>query len=214
MGHKINPKSYRLPINHDWDSRWFAASGKQYSSQLLVDYKIRELIEKSAGLQAAISNIFIDRTAEKTKVTIQTGRPGVLIGRSGQGIEKLTGQIKKVVDGKVDVEVVEIRRPDLSALLVAQNVGQQITRRVAYRRAVKMAMQKVMQAGALGVKINVAGRLNGAEIARSEKFTEGSLPLSTLRSNIDFAIHHAMTTYGTIGVKVWIYKKQEDESVN
>ncbi len=211
MGHKINPKSYRLPINQDWDSRWFAPNKEQYRNQLITDIKIRELIEKNTGPQAAINRIAIERTAEKTKVIISTGRPGVLIGRSGQGIEKLSTQIKNLVGGKVDVDVVEIRKPELSAYLVAQNIGQQISRRVAYRRAVKMAIQKVMQAGALGVKVSVAGRLNGAEIARSEKFNEGSIPLSTLKANIDFAVYHSQTTYGTIGVKVWVYKKSEQD---
>lgn len=212
MGHKINPKSYRLPINQDWDSRWFASGKEQYRNQLQADIKIRALIEKTAGPQAAISSIVISRTSQKVKVAIHTGRPGVLIGRSGQNIEKLSADIKKIVNGKVEVEVVEIRKPDLSATLVAQNIGNQISRRVAYRRAVKMAIQKVMQAGALGVKVSVAGRLNGAEIARSEKFAEGSIPLSTLKANIDFAIYHAITTYGTIGVKVWIYNKPEEGS--
>jgi len=205
MGHKINPLSYRLPLKRNWDSYWFASDKKQYRQQLIGDIRIRELIAKKTGPQAAISKVVLERTAEKTKVIIMTGRPGVLIGRSGEGVEKLTSEIKKIVTGKVEVEVMEIRKPDLSAYLVAQNVGQQISRRIAYRKAVKMALQKVMQAGARGVKIFVAGRLNGAEIARDEKFSDGSIPLSTLRANIDFAVYHAQTTYGTIGVKVWIY---------
>ncbi|MBP6930008.1 30S ribosomal protein S3 [Patescibacteria group bacterium] len=214
MGHKINPKSFRLPIKQNWDSVWFASNPAQYRAQLQQDIKIRALIEKEGGPQAAIANITIARTAQKTKVSIHTGRPGVLIGRSGQNIEKLTGAVKKITPGKVEVEVIEIRKPDLSASLVAQNIGGQISRRVAYRRAVKMAIQKVMQAGALGVKVSVAGRLNGAEIARTEKFAEGSIPLSTLKANIDFSVFHAITTYGTVGVKVWILNKAESENVN
>lgn len=210
MGHKINPRSFRLPIRQDWDSRWFSSNKSMYRKQLIEDIKIRDLIGKISGPQAAIANMLIERSAGKTKIIILTGRPGVLIGRSGQGVEKLTSEIKKLTKERVEIEIQEIKKTDLSACLVAQNIGQQISRRVAYRKAVKMATQKVMQAGANGVKVSVAGRLNGAEIARSEKFSEGSIPLSTLRANIDFAVYHAKTTYGTIGVKVWIYNKSEE----
>lgn len=209
MGHKVNPKSYRLPLRHNWDSHWFSSNKATYRKQLNEDIKIRDLINTTAGPQAAISQIVIERSAGKTKIIISTGRPGVLIGRSGQGVEKLTAEVRKLTGERADVEIQEIKKPDLSACLVAQNIGQQISRRVAYRKAVKMAMQKVTQAGAKGVKINVAGRLNGAEIARSEKFSEGSIPLSTLRANIDFAVYHAHTTYGTVGIKVWLYKSNE-----
>ena len=209
MGQKVNPKSYRLLLNRDWDSRWFAAHPKTYEKQLWEDIRIRELVDKITGPQAAVAKVMIERTLDKTKIILVSGRPGVIIGRSGQGIEKITEMVKKIIPGKVNVEVIEVRKPELSAALVAQNIGQQISRRIAYRRAVKMAIQKVMQAGALGIKVSTAGRLNGAEIARSEKFTEGSLPLSVLKSQIDFAVYHARTTYGTIGIKVWIYLKPE-----
>jgi len=211
MGQKVNPKSFRLLVNRDWDSRWIATDKKKYQSQLLEDIKIREFINITAGPQAAIAKVLIERTLDRTKVSIFTGRPGVLIGRSGQGIENLTSQVKRIVAGKVNVDVVEVRKPELSATLVASSIGQQITRRVAYRRAVKMSIQKVMQSGALGVKVNISGRLNGAEIARREKFSEGSIPLSVIRANIDFAVYHAPTTYGTIGIKVWIYLPQDEK---
>lgn len=205
MGQKINPKSFRLATNHSWESRWFSGNKATYRTQLHEDVLIREFINKNYNPQGAISEISIERTAERTKIVINSGRPGVVIGRSGQGAEKLTNDIKKYVQGKVDVEILEIKKPDLNAYLVAQSIGQQISRRVSYRKAVKMAMQKVVQSGAGGVKVNISGRLNGAEIARNEKFSEGRLPLSTIRSDIDFAVYHAGTTYGTIGVKVWIY---------
>jgi small subunit ribosomal protein S3 len=209
MGQKVNPKSFRLQVDHDWDSRWFAADRQSYRTQLWEDLRIREKINQVAGPQAAIARITIERTPAKTKVNIFTGRPGVLIGRSGQGIEKMTALVKKIIPGKVNVEVVEVRKPELSAVLVAQSIGQQITRRVAFRRAAKMTIQKVTQAGALGIKVAISGRVNGAEIARSEKFSEGSIPLSAIKSRIDFAVYHAPTTFGTIGVKVWIYRKPE-----
>jgi len=211
MGHKINPRSFRLPINRDWDSYWFTSNTKNYRDQLNIDIKIRELIEKKFGPQGAIARIVIERTAEKTKITIHSARPGILIGRSGQGIDSLTADIRKQISGKVEVEVVEIKKPDLNAKLVAQSIGQQITRRVPYRKAVKMALQKVMQAGVNGAKICVSGRLNGAEIARVEKFSEGSIPLTSLRANIDFSVYHAQTIYGTVGIKVWICKKAETQ---
>ena len=209
MGQKVNPKNYRLIINRDWDGIWFSSNGAKYSQNVLLDYKIRNLIEKKTGIQAAVEKVTVSRTSDKTKITIHTGRPGVIIGRSGQGIENITSEIKKIIPGKVDVEILEIRKSDLSATLVAQSIGQQISRRVAYKRAVRMAIQKVMQAGAKGIKVTVSGRLNGAEIARSEKFNEGSIPLTTLRAKIDFAVYQAHTTYGTVGIKVWILKKEE-----
>jgi len=211
MGQKVNPKGFRLISNHDWDSRWFSSDKKQYRDQLASDMKVRDIVTKQTGPQAAVSRVLIERTADIVKVKIFTGRPGMLIGRSGKGIETLTNEIKKVVSGRVEIDVVENRKPELSAAIVAQNIGSQISRRVAYRRAVKMAIQKVMQSGALGVKVNVAGRLNGAEIARSEKFSEGVVPVSSIKENIDYYIYHANTTYGIIGIKVWIYKRVDKE---
>ncbi len=208
MGQKINPKSYRLATNHNWESRWFSGDKVKYRKLLHEDIVIRDFINKNYNPQAAISDINIERTADRTKVIINSGRPGVVIGRSGMGAEKLTQDIKKFVSGKVDIEILEIKKPDLNAFLVAQNIGGQISRRVSYRKAVKMAMQKVIQSGAGGIKANISGRLNGAEIARNEKFTEGKIPLSTIRSNIDFAVYHASTTYGTIGIKIWIYSEK------
>ncbi len=212
MGHKVNPKSFRLLLNRDWESRWIASDKNKYRQQLLEDIKLREVINKAGGPQAAIAQISIERTLDRARVSILTGRPGVLIGRSGQGIDKMTEMVKKIIPGKVNIDVVEVRKPELSAILVAQSIGQQISRRVAYRRAVKMTLQKVVQAGAKGVKVRVAGRLNGAEIARNEKFSEGSIPLSAIRANIDFAVYHAPTTFGIIGIKVWIYKEANVET--
>jgi len=205
MGQKVNPKSYRLATNHNWNSMWFTGDKNKYRQQLRDDILIREFVNKNYNPQAAIADINIERTVDRTKMIINSGRPGVVIGRSGQGVEKLTQDIKRLVSGKVDVEVVEIKKPDLNAYLVAQNIGQQISRRVSYRKAVKMTMQKVMQSGASGIKVTISGRLNGAEIARNEKFTDGKIPLSTIRSYIDYAVYHSITTFGTIGVKVWIY---------
>lgn len=211
MGQKINPISYRLQINKKWKSLWYKPAA-EFRNCLIQDIKIRELINVKVGEQASIEKIIIKRNAKDIKIEIHSSRPGILIGRQGQGIQDLR---KFLVDklampgqkAKLDIDVMEIKNPDSVAQLVAQNIGYQLTKRIYYKRAVKHAITKVMQSGATGVKIQISGRLGGAEIARTEKYSEGPVPTSTLRANIDFTIYHSQTTYGTIGIKVWIYKK-------
>lgn len=210
MGHKVNPKSARLLLTHDWDSKWF--DSKNLSANVVEDAKIRAAITKKIGVQASIDKIVIERKRDTATIIIHAGRPGVIIGRAGTGINDLRTFLQKnivlhsqtIKDLKILVS--QVRVPELSAAFVAQNIGQQLTRRINFRRAVKQAIEKTMQRGAKGIKVSVAGRLGGAEIARSEKFIEGKLPLSQFKSDIDYALYHAPTTYGIIGVKVWIYK--------
>lgn len=213
MGHKVNPIGLRLGLKKDWRSRWF--DQRNFAKKLIEDEKIRRLLSETLGRGAAVAEIEIVRSLDTTKVVILTGRPGIIIGRGGQGISKLKSLLDKKLKGKFTIDVVEVKKPELSASLVSQNLASQISRRVSYRRTAKWALRKVMDAGAKGVKIILAGRLGGAEIARSEKFTEGIMPLSTLRANIDYSLSHAQTTYGTIGVKVWIYlgSDQKDKKI-
>ena len=204
MGQKINPIGLRLGINRTWDSRWFA--GKQeYGSLLHEDIKIREELMKQLK-QAAVSRIVIERPHKKCRVTIHSARPGVVIGKKGADIEKLRKSVAKLTDSDVVINIVEIRKPELDAQLVAESIAQQLERRIMFRRAMKRSVQNAMRLGALGIKVNVGGRLNGAEIARSEWYREGRVPLHTLRADIDYGFAEAKTTYGIIGVKVWIYK--------
>jgi small subunit ribosomal protein S3 len=215
MGQKISPISVRLPLSRDWSSRWFA-SKKDFPTLLIEDHKIRNVISKHYGDNAGIARVIIKRSPQEVSLDILTSKPGILIGRQGKGINDLNALLKKVTVKKVHVNVIEIKKPDLYANLVAASIGNQISRRIAFRRASKQASQRVMQAGAKGVKIIVGGRLNGAEIARSETTALGAMPLSTLKADIDFAIFHASTTFGIIGVKVWIYKgdlKNDNEEV-
>jgi len=204
MGQKVNPIGLRLGINRTWDSRWY--SGKNdYGKLLHEDMKIRE--ELSAALkQAAVSRIVIERPHKKCRVTIHSARPGVVIGKKGADIEKLRKTVAKLTDSDVVINIVEIRKPELDAQLVAESIAQQLERRIMFRRAMKRSVQNAMRLGALGIKVNVGGRLNGAEIARSEWYREGRVPLHTLRADIDYGFAEAKTTYGIIGVKVWIYK--------
>lgn len=209
MGHKVHPKSARLLLTHNWDSKWF--NQKNLAAYVVQDAQIRRLITKKLGPQAAIDRIVIERKRGTMTITIHTGRPGVIIGRAGTGINELRAVIEKAVKktgAPTDVKILvsQIKVPELSAAFVAQNIGQQITRRANYRRSVKQSIEKTMQRGAKGIKIAVAGRLGGAEIARSEKFIEGKLPLSRFKADIDYAIYHTPTTFGVIGVKVWIYR--------
>lgn len=214
MAHKVHPKSARLPLRQNWDSKWF----DQKRQPLLVgeDARIRTMIASQLGTRAAIDRIVIERRREDATVTIFTGRPGVIIGRAGTGMNELRHFLETKVltvskPNNVKILVSQIKQPELSAAFVAQNIGEQLVKRIAFRRAAKQAIEKTMAAGAKGVKVIVSGRLGGAEIARSEKFAEGKLPLSRFDANVDFAVHHATTTYGVIGVKVWIYKDKIEE---
>ncbi|PIR50308.1 30S ribosomal protein S3 [Candidatus Peregrinibacteria bacterium CG10_big_fil_rev_8_21_14_0_10_54_7] len=203
MGQKVNPNGMRLGITHSWPSTWFA-SGRKYRDLLVQDVRIREHIKKRLK-EAGISSIEIERS-KKTSITIHTSKPGVIIGKQGAAIEELRKDLEKAFGGSFEVNIQEIRNPDGDAEVIAETIQGQIQRRMPYRRAAKMAMGKAIQGGAKGIKILVAGRLNGADIARSELFKEGNIPLQTLRADVQFARRHAVTTFGTIGVKVWIYK--------
>lgn len=205
MGQKVNPQSFRLPITKKWKSRWFANT-QNFSKYLLEDQKIRRKILKTLGAAAMVSKVEIERTQAEIKVFIWTARPGIIIGRGGQGVENLKNILEKEIKSKIKIEISEIKNPELQATLVAQNIAHQLERRISYRKAVKSSIQKTIAAKAKGIKIEVAGRLGGAEISRREKFGKGSVPTSVLRENIDFATVSALTTYGVIGVKVWIYK--------
>ena len=203
MGQKVNPIGLRVGINRTWDSRWFA--DKDYSDKLYEDQKLREHIFTSLKA-AGISRVVIERAASNTKVTIYTARPGVIIGRKGSDIEKLRKDLTERMGGEVSLNIVEIRKPEIDAKLVADGIAQQLERRVSFRRAMKRAVQSALRLGALGIRVNCAGRLGGAEIARTEWYREGRVPLHTLRADIDYGTSEAETTYGIIGVKVWIFK--------
>jgi small subunit ribosomal protein S3 len=204
MGQKVNPISLRLGINRTWDSRWFAGKG-EYGRLLHEDIKIRDALFQQLK-QAAVSKIVIERPHKKCRVTIHSARPGVVIGKKGADIEKLRRKVADLTDSDVVINIVEIRKPELDAQLVAESIAQQLERRVAFRRAMKRAVQSAMRMGALGIRINCGGRLGGAEIARMEWYREGRVPLHTLRANIDYGTALGRTAYGIIGVKVWIFK--------
>tara|TARA_B100001741_G_C16423253_1_gene537325 strand:- start:47 stop:733 length:687 start_codon:yes stop_codon:yes gene_type:complete len=204
MGQKVHPIGFRLGINRSWDSIWFAKKG-EYGKYLIEDYKIREFIRKNIT-NAGVSEIVIERSSKKCIVSIHTSRPGFVIGKKGSDIEKIKNKISKLTKDTVSVNIKEIKKPELNAYLVAENIAQQLEKRVAYRRAMKRAMQGTMRLGAKGIKVCVSGRLAGNDIARSEWLREGSIPLHTLRANLDYAEAEALTTYGIIGIKVWIYK--------
>lgn len=203
MGQKVNPIGLRLGINRTWDSRWYA--GKDYATKLLQDIKLREYIFENLK-QAGVARVIIERAANKTTVTIHTARPGVIIGKKGSDIEKLRKDLSKFTGGEVALNIVEIRKPETDAQLVADGIAQQLERRVSFRRAMKRAVQSALRLGAGGIRVTCAGRLAGAEIARTEWYREGRVPLHTLRADVDYAISRALTTYGIIGVKVWIFK--------
>jgi small subunit ribosomal protein S3 len=203
MGQKINPIGLRVGINRTWDSRWYA--GRDYAKKLVEDLKLREFVKdhlKAAG----ISKVIIERAAKNTKVTVHTARPGVIIGKKGADIEKLRSELAKRAGGDVSLNIVEVRKPELDAQLAAEGVAQQLERRVSFRRAMKRAVQSAMRLGAKGIRINVSGRLGGTDIARMEWYREGRVPLHTLRADLDYGTSEALTTFGIIGVKVWIYK--------
>lgn len=203
MGQKVNPIGLRLGINRTWDSRWYA--GKDYSTKLLQDIKLREYVFANLK-QAGVARVIIERAANKATVTIHTARPGIIIGKKGSDIEKLRKDLSKFTGGEVALNIVEVRKPELDAQLVADGIAQQLERRVSFRRAMKRAVQSALRLGAGGIRVKCAGRLAGAEIARVEWYREGRVPLHTMRADIDYAISRALTTYGIIGVKIWIYK--------
>jgi small subunit ribosomal protein S3 len=203
MGQKVNPISLRLGINKTWDSRWYAE--KDYAVLLHQDFAIRKYLMENLQ-QAGISRVIIERPARKARLSIYTARPGVLIGKKGADIEKLKNKLSEISKAEVTINIVEVRKPELDAKLIADGIAQQIERRVSFRRAMKRAMQSAMRLGALGVRINCKGRLGGAEIARMEWYREGRVPLHTFRSDIDYGLGVAKTTYGTCGVQVWVYK--------
>jgi small subunit ribosomal protein S3 len=204
MGQKVNPVGIRLGIVKDWASRWYASS-KEFSETLCADIKVRDFLRKKLA-QAGISHIQIDRPARNARVTVYTARPGVIIGKSGKEVESLRDEVSKIVNVPVHVSIEEVRKPELDAKLVAESVAQQLERRIMFRRAMKRAVTTALRSGALGIKISVSGRLGGSEIARTEWYREGRVPLQTFRADIDYALAEAFTTYGVIGVKVWIFK--------
>jgi small subunit ribosomal protein S3 len=204
MGHKVHPTGIRLGIAKDWNSKWFA-NKREYAQYLVADLKVRAMLRKKLA-QAGISKILIERPNKTARVTIHSARPGVVIGKRGEDIEKLKKDVSDLMGVPVHINVSEVRKPELDAQLVAESIAQQLERRIMFRRAMKRAVGNSMRLGALGIKVNVAGRLNGAEIARSEWYREGRVPLHTLRADIDYGFAEALTTYGIIGVKTWIYK--------
>jgi small subunit ribosomal protein S3 len=204
MGQKVNPIGLRLGINRTWDSRWYA-NDDNYAGLLLEDIKLRKFLFERLS-QAGISRVVIERPAKKARVTIHSARPGVVIGKKGADIEKLRQDVARLTNSEVHLNIVEIRKPEIDAKLVAENIAQQLERRVAFRRAMKRAVQSAMRLGAGGIRINCAGRLGGAEIARTEWYREGRVPLHTLRADVDYGTATGRTTYGACGVKVWIFK--------
>ena len=204
MGQKVNPIGMRLQVNRTWDSRWYA-DGEDYGNLLLEDLRMRDFIKEECKA-AGVSRVVIERPHKKCRVTIHTARPGVIIGKKGADIEGLRKKLSNFTDSELHLNIVEVRKPELDAQLVGENIAQQLERRVSFRRAMKRAVQNAMRMGALGIRVNVAGRLGGAEIARTEWYREGRVPLHTLRADIDYAHSEAMTPYGIIGIKTWIFK--------
>ncbi len=204
MGRKVHPIGFRLKINKTWEGRWFAERG-DYVNQLHQDFELRRLVREEAQ-KAGVSRIEIERFPGKVKVAVHTAKPGILIGRKGENVKKIRSKLEAVVGKKIDLEIKEIKSPDLDAYLVATNIAEQLERRISYQRAMKRALQQAIRQGAQGIRIEVSGRLSGAEMARSVNMREGQVPRQTLRADIDFAKAEALTTYGQIGVKVWIYR--------
>ena len=203
MGQKVNPHGLRVGVIKGWDSKWYA--GKDYEKILLEDIKIREFIKEKLFL-SGISKVEIERASNKARISIHTAKPGMVIGRQGSNIELLKSDLKKMTESAIEINIVEVKTPDMDATLVAENIAAQLERRIAFRRAMKQCVGRTMRMGAKGIKITCGGRLGGAEIARSESYREGSIPLHTLRADIDYGTAEAHTTYGRIGIKVWIYK--------
>jgi len=216
MGQKVNPTGFRVGITEDWKSRWYAPK-QAYGNFLVEDFKVRKLIDEKLNRRppfAAVSDILIERTREEVTVTLRTARPGLVIGPKGAEVDKLREELEDMIKRKVaPIKVIEIKNPDLNGQLVAEAIAEQLKKRASFRRVLKMRMESTMQAGAKGIKISVSGRLGGAEIARQEKATTGSVPLTTLQANVDYGYAIAFTTYGAIGVKVWIYRGMYGEEV-
>lgn len=204
MGRKVHPIGFRLKINKTWEGRWYA-EGKEYVDQLQQDFQLRDLVRQEAP-RAGVSRIEIERFPGKVKIVVHTAKPGVLIGRKGENVKRLRQQLEGLVGKKIDLEIKEIKAPDLDAYLVAHNIAEQLERRISYQRAMKRAMQQAMRQGAEGIRVEVGGRLSGAEMARVVNMREGRVPRATLRADIDYHQTQALTTYGRIGVKVWIYR--------
>ncbi len=204
MGQKIHPVGFRLSVTKDWNSRWFA-NGKDFSKMLHEDVKVREYLKRKLA-HASVSRVLIERPAKNARVTVFSARPGVVIGKKGEDIEQLRADLNRIMGVPVHVSIEEVRKPELDAQLIADSIAQQLEKRIMFRRAMKRAMQSAMRLGAQGIKVMSAGRLNGAEIARSEWYREGRVPLHTLRADIGYAVAEARTTYGIIGIKVWVYK--------
>ena len=204
MGQKVNPIGLRLGITRGWDSIWFAKK-KEYGKLLVEDYKIRDYIKKNI-VNSGVSQVIIERTAKKCIVSIYTSRPGFVIGKKGSDVDKIKKKLSKISSSEISLNIKEVKKPELNAFLVAENIAQQLVKRIAYRRTMKKAIMSALRLGAKGIKVCLSGRLAGNEIARSEWLSEGSIPLHTLRADVDYAEAEALTTYGMIGVKVWIYK--------
>src|SRR6187455_3373949 len=204
MGQKIHPTGFRLSVNRNWSSKWYANS-KNFPSMLFEDLKVREYLKKRLA-HASVGKVTIERPAKNARITIHSARPGVVIGKKGEDIETLRGDLRKMMGGEVGLNIEEIRKPEIDAQLVADSIAQQLEKRIMFRRAMKRAMQNAMRLGAQGIKIMSAGRLNGIEIARTEWYREGRVPLHTLRADIDYGFAEAKTTYGVIGIKVWVFK--------
>jgi len=211
MGRKVHPIGFRLAVSRGWQGRWFA-EGAQYREQLQQDFAIRDLVQQISP-KAGVSRVEVERYSNKVKVTVHTAKPGILIGRKGEGAQKVRKGLQDLVGKKIDLDIKELTAPDTDAYLIARNIADQLQRRIAYRRAMKKAMQSAMRQGAQGIKIEVAGRLAGAEMARSVWLREGRVPLQTLRADIDFSRAEALTTYGRIGIKVWVYKGEMKQEV-
>ena len=211
MGHKVHPTGFRLGVTTEWTSRWYAERGN-YAKNLADDMAVREFLTKRLA-NASVSRVQIDRPAKSARITIHTARPGIVIGKKGEDIEKLRKEVEQRMGVPVHIAVEEIRKPELDAKLVADSVAQQLERRIMFRRAMKRAVQNAMRLGAGGIKIQVSGRLNGAEIARTEWYREGRVPLHTLRADIDYGVSEAHTTYGIIGIKVWVFKGEVFEPI-
>ncbi len=208
MGHKVHPTGFRLGISKTWDTRWYA--DKAFASLLLEDVMLREWIKKRLE-HASVSRVVIERPAKKARINIHSARPGIIIGKKGADIEKLKQDLAKVASTEVQINIIEVRKPEAEAQLIAENVAQQLVRRVAFRRAMKRAVTSAMRLGVQGIRINCAGRLGGGEIARTEWYREGRVPLHTLRADIEYGFSDALTTYGLIGVKVWVFKGEVNE---
>ncbi|MBQ4639077.1 MAG: 30S ribosomal protein S3 [Clostridia bacterium] len=206
MGQKVNPHGARVGVIFDWSTRWYAGK-KDFANNIVEDYKLRQML-KEKYYSTGISRIDIERSASRMTVTLFAGKPGMIIGRSGKGIEELKAEVEKFCGHAVNIRVFDVKTPDADAQLIAENIAQQLEKRIAFRRAMKQSIQRAMKSGAKGVKVAISGRLGGADIARTEHYHEGSIPLQTLRANIDYGFSEAKTTYGRLGVKVWVYKGQ------